>query len=158
MIRSILMGAVAGARSMTPVAVVAQAARAGRLPANDALTQFLASDVARGGAYVMAAGELAGDKMQSAPDRVVTLGMIARVMSAGIAGAALADPKRRMVAAGASIAVACGSAYVTWRLRCRAMRDYGQTKTGLVEDGIAVACAGAIANVGATRRPGAQFG
>lgn len=158
MIRSILMGVIAGSRSMTPMAVVTRAARTGTLPANDSLTQFLATDLARAGAYTMAVGELAGDKMKSAPDRVVVLGMIARFASAGIAGAALARPKRRAAAAGAAIAVAMGSAYATWGLRCRAMDRYGQTKTGLVEDAMAVAGAVAIANVGASRKAGTQSG
>jgi uncharacterized membrane protein len=48
----------------------------------------------KGGALIMGAGELFGDKMKSAPDRTVFLGLLARVMSAGIAGAALAPRGR----------------------------------------------------------------
>ena len=43
----------------------------------------------------MGVGELLGDKMKSAPDRTVFLGLLARVMSAGIAGAALAPRGQR---------------------------------------------------------------
>jgi uncharacterized membrane protein len=42
------------------------------------------------GALAMGIGELFDDKMKSAPDRTVFPGLVARVMSAGIAGAALA--------------------------------------------------------------------
>ena len=40
-------------------------------------------------ALAMGAGDLLGDKMKTAPDRTVVLGLLARVMSAGIAGAAI---------------------------------------------------------------------
>ena len=43
--------------------------------------------VVTGLALAMGVGELAGDKMKTAPDRTVFLGLLARVMSAGIAGA-----------------------------------------------------------------------
>lgn len=158
MFRSILMALVAGSRSMTPLAVATHAARHGRLPANDLPVHFLASDLARAGSYAMAAGELAGDKMKTAPDRIVPLGMAARLISSTIAGAALVEPKKRVPAAIVSAAVASASAYATWRLRCRAMETYGQTRTGLVEDAIVVASAAAIANLGRSRPAGAQLG
>lgn len=45
---------------------------------------------AQHGALAMRIGELFADKMKTAPDRTAFLGLLARVMSAGIAGAALA--------------------------------------------------------------------
>ena len=42
----------------------------------------------------MGVGELFGDKMKTAPDRTVFLGLLARVSSAGMAGAALATRGR----------------------------------------------------------------
>ena len=56
------------------------------------------------GALAMGVGELFGDKMKTAPDRTVFLGLLARVLSAGIAGAALAPRGREQ--AGAAVAVA----------------------------------------------------
>jgi hypothetical protein len=43
----------------------------------------------RYGALAMGLGELFGDKMKTAPDRTVFLGLLARVCSAGIARAAV---------------------------------------------------------------------
>ena len=73
------------------------------------------------GALAMGAGELAGDKMKTAPDRTVFLGLLARVMSAGIAGAALAPRGREQAGAVAAIATAVPLAYLTLAGRKQAM-------------------------------------
>jgi uncharacterized membrane protein len=138
------MGVVAGARSMTPLAAVTAAARDGRLP--DGRThRLLGSSVAASGARTMAAAELAGDKMKSAPDRIIAPGVAARLMSGAIAGAAVAPRGRRLAGGAAGAAAAFVSGYATFALRMRALRRYGQTRSGLVEDAIAVGAARLIA-------------
>ena len=94
---SALIGAVASSRSMTPMASIAAA----RLPGQRTPGRLVLLDrpLFTAGALVMGAGELFGDKMKTAPDRTVFLGLLARVMSAGIAGAALA-PRGREQAGG----------------------------------------------------------
>lgn len=89
---SVLIGAAASARSMTPMAVIA-AARLGRRATPGRLV-LLDRPLFRFGALAMGVGELLGDKMKSAPDRTVFLGLLARIASAGIAGGAsgLAPP------------------------------------------------------------------
>lgn len=89
----------------------------------------------------MGPGELLGDKMKSAPDRTVFLGLLARVMSAGIAGAALAPRGRAPQGAAAAILTAVPLAYLTLAARKRAIRQIGQTRSGLIED-LVVAAAG----------------
>ncbi|MEC5214839.1 putative membrane protein [Polaromonas sp. CG_9.5] len=85
---SALIGAVASARSMTPMASIAAARLLGyRTPGR---LVVLDHPLFKFGALAMGVGELFGDKMKSAPDRTVFLGLLALVMSAGIAGAALA--------------------------------------------------------------------
>ena len=91
------------------------------------------------GALAMGVGELFGDKMKSAPDRTVLLGLLARIMSAGIAGAALAPGGRERAGAGLAVATAVPMAYLTLAGRKRAMREIGQTKSGLIEDALIVA-------------------
>ena len=88
MLRSFLIGLVAGQRGMTPLAVVAGAARQGTLSAGAPGARLLAHPVGAGGAVALAAAEMAGDKMATAPDRTIPPGLIARAMSAGFAGAA----------------------------------------------------------------------
>lgn len=146
LIHSILMGAVAGMRAMTPLATVTNAARTRNLPADNGALPLLGSRLASSLAGTLAAGELAGDKMKTAPDRIVAAGMLARIATGAIAGAALAPARQRPLAAvlGASAAVA--AAYLTFNLRIRAMQRYGQTPTGLVEDAIAVGSAALIAH------------
>ena len=95
------------------------------------------------GALAMGVGELFGDKMKTAPDRTVFLGLLARVMSAGIAGAALAPRGREQAGAMIAIATAVPLAYLTLAGRERAMARMGQTCSGLIEDALVVA-AGAM--------------
>lgn len=91
------------------------------------------------GALAMGVGELFGDKMKSAPDRTVFLGLLARTMSAGIAGAALAPRGRERIGAALAIATAVPMAHLTLAVRKRGITRYGQTRSGLLEDGIVVA-------------------
>ncbi len=141
---SALIGAVASARSMTPMATIATARLAGRgLPGPLVL---LDHPVFKFGALAMGAGELFGDKMKSAPDRTVALGLLARVASAGIAGAALAPKGRARLGAALAVATAVPLAYLTLAGRKRAMARIGQTRSGLIEDALVVAAgAGVVA-------------
>lgn len=144
MLRSILMGIVAGARSMTPLAAVSHAAGEGLLPEDDLPVRLLGHPITRAGTTVLAAAEIGGDKMKSAPDRIVVLGMLARAATASIAGAALAPKEQRVPAAILTTLVAFGSAHITWRARMKAMETHGQTPTGFIEDAIVAASAAAI--------------
>jgi len=103
------------------------------------------------GALVMGVAELFGDKMRTAPDRTVPLGLIARIMSAGIAGAALAPRGRERIGGAVAVATAVPLAYLTLAARKRVMRQSGQTRSGLVEDALVVGSALAIV-MWATRR------
>ena len=87
----------------------------------------------------MGLGELFGDKMKTAPDRTAFLGLLARVMSAGIAGAALAPRGREPAGALTAVATAVPLAYLTLACRKRAMASMGQTQSGLIEDALVVA-------------------
>ena len=139
---SALIGAVASARSMTPMAVIA-AARVAHRPTPGRLL-LLDHPLFKFGALFMGVGELAGDKMKSAPDRTVFLGLLARVMSAGIAGAALAPRGRERLGAGLAVGTAVPLAYLTLAGRKRAMAEIGQTKSGLIEDALVVAAGVAV--------------
>ncbi|WP_207552990.1 DUF4126 domain-containing protein [Consotaella salsifontis] len=140
MLRSILMGIVAGQRSMTPLAVVAEAARLGTLPDDAPMRGALAHPAAGIAAAALATGEMAGDKLPSAPDRVILPGLLARIATAAFAGAVLAPRHERKTAAVLTAATAIAASYVGFSLRVRAMRRYGQVSTGLVEDAMVLAC------------------
>lgn len=134
---SALIGAVASARSMTPMATIAAARLLGKRTPGQLV--LLDRSLFKFGALAMGAGELLGDKMKTAPDRTVFLGLLARVMSAGIAGAALAPRGREQAGAVTAVATAVPMAYLTLAGRERAMARMGQTRSGLIEDALIVA-------------------
>jgi len=147
---SALIGAVASARSMTPMAAIAGARLAGeRTPGKLVL---LDHPLFRFGGLAMGVLELFGDKMKSAPDRTVFLGLLARVTSAGIAGAALAPEGREKVGAALAIGTAIPLAYAGLAGRKKAMASIGQTKSGLIEDALIVAAGAAVVAWAVTRR------
>ena len=146
---SALIGAVASARSMTPMATIAAARLAHRRTPGQLF--LLDRPVFKYGALAMGAGELAGDKMKTAPDRTVFLGLLARVMSAGIAGAALAPQGKESAGAALAVATAVPLAYLTLAGRKRAIAEIGQTRSGLIEDALIIAAG--VAVVALSTRP-----
>ncbi len=142
LLSSALIGAVASARSMTPMASIAAARLAGRKTPGKLV--LLDHPVVKYGALAMGVGELLGDKMKSAPDRTVFLGLLARVASAGIAGAALAPAGRERAGAALAVATAVPLAYATLAGRKQAMARIGQTRSGLIEDALVVAAGAAV--------------
>jgi uncharacterized membrane protein len=142
LLSSALIGAVASARSMTPMATLAAARLAHRETPGELF--LLDRPLFKYGALAMGAGELAGDKMKTAPDRTVFLGLLARVASAGIAGSALAPKGQEKAGAALAVATAVPLAYLTLAGRKRAMAKIGQTKSGLIEDALIVAAGAAI--------------
>ena len=142
LLSSALIGAVASARSMTPMAALAAARFAGRRTPGQLV--LLDRPLFKVGALLMGVGELFGDKMKTAPDRTVLLGLTARVMSAGIAGAALAPPGKERAGAAVAVASAVPLAYATLAVRKQAMNRMGQTRSGLIEDALIVSAAALI--------------
>lgn len=146
MLRSFLIGLVAGQRGITPLAVIATATRRGEIDADLPLQNLMKNPVIAAGAAAFAAAEMAGDKMKTAPDRIVPIGLAVRGITAAYAGAALAPRDRRVLGAAVAVGAALASSYVGWRLRCAAMRRFGQTASGFVEDAIVFGSGLAIAN------------
>ncbi|MBK4738783.1 hypothetical protein [Noviherbaspirillum pedocola] len=152
LLSSALIGAVASARSMTPMASLAAARLVGRRTTG---TLFLLDrPLLKFAALAMGVGELFGDKMKTAPDRTVFPGLLARVMSAGIAGAALAPRGEEKAGAALAAATAVPLAYSTLAVRKRAMARMGQTRSGLIEDALIVAAGAAIVAMGTRKTHG----
>lgn len=142
LLSSVLIGAVASCRSMTPMAAIAATRLAGYVTPGRLL--LLDRPLFKYGALAMGIGELLGDKMKSAPDRTVFLGLSARLASAGIAGAALAPQGKENAGAVAAVATAVPLAYLSLAARKKAIAQVGQTRSGLVEDALVVAAGAAI--------------
>lgn len=141
MLRSLLIGLSAGSRALTPLATVSEAARGGHLANNNPAARLLAHPLFSAGSKALAAGELWGDKMKSAPDRIVPAGIAARLLAGGLSGAALAPRKQMVLGALLGAGASAAAAYVTFDIRMRALRRWGQTPTGLVEDALTVGAA-----------------
>ena len=146
MLRSFLIGLAAGQRGMTPLAAIATATRNGAVQPVLPLQTLLQNPVIAAGAATLAAAEMAGDKMKTAPDRIVPIGLATRAVTAAYAGAALAPRDRRVLGAAVAVGTAMASSYLGWRLRCAAMRRWGQTSTGFVEDALVFGGGMAVAN------------
>ena len=141
MLASFLMGLVGGQRAMTPLAAVSVAAALGELPKDNGAPRLLAEPWVAGATVILALAELAGDKMKSAPDRIVGAGLTARFITSAIAGASLAPRRNRLSAAMLGGATAVVASYPGWRTRVAMIPRYGQTPTGLVEDAIVLGSA-----------------
>jgi hypothetical protein len=74
------------------------------------------------------------------------------MMSAGIAGAALAPRGREKAGAALAVTTAVPLAYLTLAARKRAMARYGQTRSGLMEDALVVAAGAAVVALVVGRR------
>ena len=148
--RGALLAAVAGSRSMTPLAAVSVAAWRGVLPRNNGAPAALAHPAVVVGAMALAAGELWGDKLESAPDRIVPAGLAARAVTGAIVGMSMAPRSYRAIAAVGGAAIAISTSFPTFAGRMRAMQSHGQTPTGLVEDALVLLAT--IALVATARR------
>lgn len=150
MLSSALIGAVAGARSMTPLAAVSIADRLHKLPSRNGAPSLLSHPAVVAGTTALAVGELLGDKMKSAPDRIVPPGIAARLVTGAIAGAAVAPREQRLAAMAVGAATAVAASYLTFRIRMKFLHRYGQTRSGVVED--ALTLAGVLAVLAAAKR------
>ena len=134
MLRSLLIGLAAGQRAMTPIAAVAYGLR--RKLADDAtpMASVLSGALPGGVSAALAAAEMAGDKMRSAPDRTIWPGLLARALSASFAGSILAPRSHRAEGALLAGVTAVGTSFVGLALRRRAVARFGTVPTGVVED------------------------
>lgn len=144
MLRSLLIGAASGSRAFTPLAAASAAARRGALPDLDPRLRWLGQKWVPRGLGVMAAGEIGADKLSVAPDRTIPPGLMVRLATGGLAGAALAPRGRALLGAGLGAAAAVGAAYVTVAARKAAMGVVGQTASGLGEDALIVGASRAL--------------
>jgi uncharacterized membrane protein len=150
---SFFMGAVAGARSMAPLAAVSIAAWRRTLPQDNGAPELLGHPLVAAGTVALAVAEMAGDKMDSAPERTVVAGLLGRIATGAIVGMALAPREQRYAGAAVGAVTAVAASFLTLAVRLDAMERHGQTPTGLVED--AIVTAGAISIMRAAQRASA---
>ena len=84
------IGVIAGLRSMTAPAAVAWAARRGWLSLHGTALVYLGSTAAVVIFTVLAVAELVADQLPGTPARTKPVGLIARILTGGLSGAAVA--------------------------------------------------------------------
>ena len=144
LILALLIGVVAGLRSLTPIAVVAWAAYLGRLPLAGGPLGFLAAAVTPWLFTLAAAGELVADKLPRTPSRKAPPPFIARVLSGALCGAAVGAPHGALL--GGLIAGAVGAVLGTLggyeaRMRLVAATGGRDLPIALAEDAVAIVAA-----------------
>jgi uncharacterized membrane protein len=94
---ALLIGVVAGLRTMTAPAAVSWAARLGRLTLGGSWLAFLGYSWTPWILSLLALGELIGDQLPSTPSRTLPLPFTGRIVSGAISGAAVAAAGGTMV-------------------------------------------------------------
>jgi uncharacterized membrane protein len=137
---ALLIGVVAGLRSMTAPALVSWAAHLGWLPLGGTWLAFLGYAWTPWLLTLFALGELIIDKLPSTPSRTAPPGFAGRIVTGALSGAAVATAGGAMVGgivagiAGAVIGTLGGHAF-----RARLAGAFGRDRpAALIEDAIAI--------------------
>jgi len=139
----LLIGVVAGLRTLTPLAAVSWAAHLGWVPVQGTWLSFLAASITPYLVTVLALAELVADKLPTTPSRKAPVGFGARIVSAALCGGALGAASGAIFIGfllggiGAVIGTLGGAA-----LRTRLAQAFGKDfPAALLEDVLAIATA-----------------
>ncbi|HEV3410745.1 MAG TPA: DUF4126 family protein [Chthoniobacterales bacterium] len=140
---ALLIGVVAGLRTLTPLAAVSWAANLGWLQLDGTWLSFLGASITPYIVTALALAELVGDKLPKTPSRKVPIQFGTRILVGALCGAALATPGGATLigillgAIGAVIGTLGGAA-----ARARLARAFGNDlPAALLEDAVAVGSA-----------------
>jgi uncharacterized membrane protein len=136
------IGTLAGLRSLTAPAIVSRCARRGDLPLGGTPLEFLGTKGASKTLTVLAAAELAADKLPVIPARTDPAPLAARVLAGGLCAAAVCAANDRPPAIGAVIggaAALCGT-FAAFHLRRSAVQELGfpDLAAAFIEDAVAI--------------------
>jgi uncharacterized membrane protein len=143
---ALLIGIVAGLRTMTAPTAISWAAWSGRLTLDDSWLAFLGYSWTPWIFTLLALAEFVADQLPSTPSRTVPMQFGARLLSGALCGAAIGTPHGAMFAGllagvvGAVIGTFGGHAY-RLRLAAAFKRDL---PAALIEDAIAIGAAWVI--------------
>ena len=146
---ALLIGVVAGLRSMTPPAAVSWAARLGWLHLDNTPLAFLGFAATPYILSLFAIAELITDKLPKTPSRKTLVPFTARIVTGAFSGAALAAPSGALPAgllAGALGGVAGTLVGYEFRRRLAKATGGNDLRIALLEDAIAICAAFWIAS------------
>jgi uncharacterized membrane protein len=141
--KAIGLGAVAGIRSLAaPVLLSQELSKINPELLQDSPLRYLQAGPVAMGLKLLAATELAGDKLPQIPDRTTLPSLMVRTASGALVGAALFTVSRDKALTGALIGglAALASTYGSFYLR-QALHQYGKVPNiaaGLLEDAVLV--------------------
>jgi uncharacterized membrane protein len=140
---ALLIGAVAGLRTMMAPAAVSWAAYLGLLPLEGSPLAFLGHWISPWIMTVLAVGELIGDKLPSTPSRKVAYAFASRIVSGSVSGAAVGiaggTPLGGLLAGAVGAVIGTlGGAAARARLAAAFGRDF---PAALLEDAVAILAA-----------------
>lgn len=144
------IGIIAGMRSMmAPAAAATFLHRKRKTPGNAVLDKIFTSSAGLKVLNALAAGELMGDKLPTAPNRIATPGLVGRIVTGSLAAASISKANNKNVIAGALIGggVAAASTYAFFYLR-RYISSHPKVKdyfTGAAEDAVALGLSALVA-------------
>jgi uncharacterized membrane protein len=143
---ALLLGVVAGLRTMTPPAAVGWYAHLGWLDVAGTRLEFLASRWTTVVLSGLALAELVIDQLPSTPRRTIPFAFIARIVSGGLCGAALGAVQGSWIgAAAAGMAGAVAGTLGGLALRLRLAKAFGKDPpAAFLEDAVALGGAAAI--------------
>jgi uncharacterized membrane protein len=147
---SLLIGIVAGLRTLTAPAAAALGARYGSIAVAGTPLAFMGYAWTPWIFCVLAVGELITDQLPTTPSRKVPVQFAARVLTGALSGATLAAPQGSLVAGlgagiiGAVIGTLGGAAF-----RARMAAAFGKDRpAALIEDAVAIGAAALIVIAG----------
>jgi uncharacterized membrane protein len=97
LVLALLMGVVAGLRTMTALAAASWAAGLGLLPLDGTFLAFLGSSITAWIFTMLAIGELIADQLPRTPSRKVPMQFGARLISGALCGAAIGLPGDNLI-------------------------------------------------------------
>jgi len=138
---ALLIGIVAGLRSMTAPAVVSWGARLGWLHLENTPLAFLGYAATPYILTVLALAELVADKLPKTPSRKALVGFSSRIVTGGLSGAAIGAASQSLL--GGAVAGVVGAVVGTllgYEFRARLVRAIGgkDLPIALLEDAIAI--------------------
>ncbi|MEJ5963357.1 DUF4126 family protein [Pedobacter immunditicola] len=141
--QAIATGWLAGMRSVSALAISANlASHAGFFKPKTPLIRFLKKPAVQITSYILAAGEMVGDKLPATPDRIKPVPLTGRALMGALSGAVIYSLARRNPVTGALIAstVAVASTYTMYYLRkkIKATTNAPDLALGLAEDAIVI--------------------
>lgn len=142
---SVILGVIAGLRSMTPLAAVAWAVHLGWLDLTGTPLAVLAETWAAWLFLVLAVGELVGDKMPAAPSRAAVLPFLWRLVTGAVGGGAYGIAAGLpWVGAALGVLGAVVGTQGGLAVRLRLMERLGALPAAVLEDVVAVGGAVAV--------------